>query len=277
MPGIANQAAATIVRCGAVDVKLKRLKSGLFWVLVIWLTSCACVLYHIISYYHIIVPSYYSSDYGIEFWNDKIDVFKYQSNRSFRGSHLLAFAVSWIAIQLYSVGWQRCLPQRPRTGGWKKNAKGWWLGGSEWRVDRQHVLVAMICLDLNLKEYKRLSIDCMSFDDSFFGGQFFSLIISIYVDTKHWSSPHESILPNYISPKRWHESPVFLQLQRSSIAHAPPSTRAIPRRKPSKSFGALEKSMQWFSWWFLSSGWLGRTECVCDIWIHIIIYIYIYI
>ena len=126
------------------------------------------ILFHII----ISLVLHIISDYEEEFWNDKIDVFKYQSNRSFRCSHLLAFSVSRIAIQLYSVGWQRCLPQRPRTGGWKKHAKGWWLGGSEWRVDRQHVLVAMICLDLSLKEYKRLSIDCMSFDDSFLGDNF---------------------------------------------------------------------------------------------------------
>jgi len=32
----------------------------------------------------------------------------------------------------------RCLPQRPRIGGWKKNAKGLVAGD---------VLVAMICLD----------------------------------------------------------------------------------------------------------------------------------
>ena len=156
--------------------------------------------------------------------------FKHHSNRSTRCSHSTALCF----MDTDPVVPRRCLPQRPRIGGWKKHAKGWWRGRAEWIIKRKHALVTMMLGS----EFERIS-KWLSMAFAFFRHHvFFHTNASKLTFHQRGDTNLQCFL----------QQPKTFNRQQSLTLRAP-STRAILRRKPSKSFGAPEK------------GWSCSVDC----------------
>ena len=137
--------------------------------------SCYIIFHHIIISYFFISFLIYGKRI-VKWWD--VLFLSTNSNRSFRCSYLLR---PYVFMDSDPAVPHRCLPQRPRIGGWKWNAKGWWRGElNEWL--RENVFwLRWYSWIWNLKEHTWLQIDCMTFETSNVCDMFVSLFRYIFL------------------------------------------------------------------------------------------------